>query len=425
MAENAAGGSNVSDAALTPRLTPAVAHGTAPRHADRDRHTILSGRERFSYLVEATRCLADSLDYETALATAVGLALPYLNAWCIIDLVVDAEGCVTGARAAGEIVIRRVAILHPDPLKQSVARELHRHYPPKLKSPIGVPRALQTGSPEMIFDVTGTAILGAARNERHLALLRELGMAACAIVPITAHGELLGALTFVTDADGRGFGDFDMLLADDLARRAATALDHARRQRAVKRTNRAALQLYEEIVARSTRLQDFSAALWDATSEDDVAVAVFRHATTVAGAVTALIARLTPDGEHLEIVYDGVLQGAVRQQWRRFPVSAHTPMGDVVRTGEPLFLASREAWAARYPELVPLLTDTGHHANAILPLIVDGAVLGVFGAAYDRPRDFSEDDRAVVAAVVQQCARALARADAQRIRRAASLAPDD
>ncbi|HEX2090860.1 MAG TPA: hypothetical protein VHG28_00605, partial [Longimicrobiaceae bacterium] len=61
-----------------------------------------------SFLSEASRLLADSLDYETTLATVAGLSLPYFGAWCIVDLCMGGE-------------LRRAAVIHSDPEMQVLA----------------------------------------------------------------------------------------------------------------------------------------------------------------------------------------------------------------------------------------------------------------------------------------------------------------
>jgi PAS domain S-box-containing protein len=173
-----------------------------------------------------------------------------------------------------------------------------------------------------------------------------------------------------------------------------------------------------EAAAHAERQQALSAALATASTVDEVADAVVTHATSVLGAVGVVIARLLPDGETIEIARAGDMQDDARDAWRRFPVSAPVPLAEVVRTGEPSFLGSREAWAARYPAMLPALEAHGHHANAVLPLVVDGQVLGVLGAAFDTPRAFDEAERARARAVALQSAQALERArlfEAERV----------
>ena len=160
----------------------------------------------------------------------------------------------------------------------------------------------------------------------------------------------------------------------------------------------------------AARLQALSAALSHASTERDVADSVVAHATTILDASGIVIARLSADGGFLEIMSVGDMPDDIRSDWGRFDASTPVPLAEVARTGKPIFLHSREEWIERYPGMEPLLDATGHHANAVLPLIVEGKVLGSFGAAFAAPREFGEEDRALALAVAQQCAQALERA---------------
>jgi signal transduction histidine kinase len=198
-------------------ITPAGAQEQAAlKTAERERDIAEASRDRFSFLAEVSRCLADSLDYESTLTTVAGMSLPYLDAWCIVDVLGD----------GGEV--RRVAVLHPDPAKQDAARRLHEQYPPRQGDMIGAPRVIRTGRPEMVFDVSDQALVAAAHDDEHLELLRQLGVRSYVIVPMVARGQVLGAMTFVTAESDRRFGDIDVVMAEDLARRAAMAVDNAR-----------------------------------------------------------------------------------------------------------------------------------------------------------------------------------------------------
>ena len=190
--------------------------GAARRAAERERDAAEASRDRFAFLAEVSRCLAESLDYETTLVTVAGMSLPYLGAWCIVDVCTGDDG------------IRRLAVLHPDPARQALARELHERYPPSADDLLGAPRVIRTGRPEVVLDVSDAALEATARDAEHLRLLRELGIGAYVIAPMVAHGRVVGAMTFVTVEAGRRFGDMDLVLAEDLAARAALAVDNAR-----------------------------------------------------------------------------------------------------------------------------------------------------------------------------------------------------
>ena len=372
-----------------------------PRAADDRLDAVEASRDRFSFLAEASRCLADSLDYETTLTTVAGMALPYLDAWCIVD-VVD-HGADGGD-------IRRLAVLHPDSRKQELARRLHLQYPPHADDFIGAPRVIRTGRPEMVFAVPDDALVAQARDEEHLDLLRTLGVESYVIAPMVARGHTLGAITFITAEAGHRFGDIDLLMAEDLARRAAMAIDNARNHRDAITARDAAGRIASEATIRAVRLQTLSTALSMASTERDVATAVVAHAPAVLGAVGVLVARLTNDRKHVEIVAADGLPDDVGNEWRRFPVDVPAPISDVAQSGVPIFLESRDQWAVRYPQMMQLVESVGHHANAVVPLVVEGRVFGVLGAAFDAPRTFGPDASALALAVAQQCAQALERA---------------
>jgi signal transduction histidine kinase len=213
----ASGGAATAAASVT--APPAPREDTALRSAERERDLAQASRDRFSFLAEVSRCLSDSLDYEATLTTVAGMSLPYLDAWCIVDVLGD----------GGEV--RRIAVIHPDPEKQEPARKLHELYPPRASDLIGAPRVIRTGRPEMVFDVPDAALVAAAHDEAHLQLLRRLGIRSYVIVPMVARGNVLGAMTFITAEHDRRFGDLDVVMAEDLARRAAMAVDNARLHR--------------------------------------------------------------------------------------------------------------------------------------------------------------------------------------------------
>lgn len=199
-----------------PERGPAVPGGT-PRAGDSD-----TTRVRWSFLAQASRYLADSIDYETTLETVAGLALPLLGSWSIVDLT-EPDGSV-----------RRITIVHPDPEKQAVARALKEGWPPRRDDPIGVSAVARTGRPEFIPEVTDELLVSVARNEENLERLRALGMNSLMTVPITARGRILGAITFIASAGGRRFTEVDLSLAEDLAERCGLAIDNARLHRAAQ-----------------------------------------------------------------------------------------------------------------------------------------------------------------------------------------------
>ncbi|HEY2852657.1 MAG TPA: GAF domain-containing sensor histidine kinase [Gemmatimonadaceae bacterium] len=172
------------------------------------------GRMRFAFLAETSRCLSDSLDLETTLATVANIALPQFGVWCMVDIVASDES------------ISRVAVIHPDAAKQKLARNFFHEHPPHRDDPIGAPRVIRTNHSEFAL-VEGPALLDQIEDAKQRDLLRQLGAQSFLIVAMRARGRTLGAITFVSD-DTRTYDDADLLLAEDLGRRCAMAIDNAR-----------------------------------------------------------------------------------------------------------------------------------------------------------------------------------------------------
>jgi signal transduction histidine kinase len=181
-----------------------------------------------SFLADASRLLADSLDYETTLGNVAMLSLPHLGAWCIVDVVEEDGG------------IRRLAIIHPDHDKQRIARTLRDGWPPAREDCLGVPAVARTREPEIVTRVDDDLLRQMARTDQNLDLLKKLGIGSLMTVPMVARGEVLGAITFVAPQEGHLYGRGDLALAEDLATRAAVAIDNARLYRAAERAREAA-----------------------------------------------------------------------------------------------------------------------------------------------------------------------------------------
>lgn len=205
------------------------------------------------FLTRASQYLASSLDYETTLLNVAGLALPYLGSWCIVD-VVEADGSM-----------RRIGIVHPDPLKQEYADRLRAGWPPDRDDPLGAPRAVRSGVTEFIPHVSDEMLVEVARGEGNLRDLRGLGIGSVVVVPLASRTHVLGAISFVS-ADGQHhYSDADVKLAEDLGVRCAIALDNARlfsdlevAREAMQTARDRAAQLNERLVLASVRQQELA-----------------------------------------------------------------------------------------------------------------------------------------------------------------------
>ncbi|MDT7542061.1 MAG: hypothetical protein QOE33_1965 [Acidobacteriota bacterium] len=182
--------------------------------------------QRSNFLAEAGRILSSSLDYQLTLARVARLAVPGLADWCAVDLLED-----NGS-------LKRLAVTHVDPAKVAWAHEMQERYPPDPDAPTGVHNVLRTGKSELYPHITDEMLAHGAKDEEHLSILREMGLSAVMIVPLAAHGRVLGAITFVAAGAARGFGAEDLALAEALSHRAAFAIDNARLYREAQEANR-------------------------------------------------------------------------------------------------------------------------------------------------------------------------------------------
>ena len=168
-----------------------------------------------AFLADAGAVLSESLDYEKTFARLGRLCVQGLADWCAIDIVEGQE-------------IRRLAVAHRDPTKEPIVLEVQRRYPPRWDSPHPAIVALRTGEPVLTPELTDEFVRAICHNEEHQRLARALGLRTALSVPLIARGQTLGVLSLASGAAGRCYGRADLELAQDLARRAAVAIDNAR-----------------------------------------------------------------------------------------------------------------------------------------------------------------------------------------------------
>jgi signal transduction histidine kinase/ActR/RegA family two-component response regulator len=121
-----------------------------------------------------------------------------------------------------------LAVVHGDPSKLERANEMHRRYPPQPDAHFGPPHVLRTGRPEIAEEITDSMLTASNPEGEYLRFLRDIGLRSYICVPLAARGKVLGTLTFLTTTQsGRRYTPADLELAEDLAHRAAVAIDNA------------------------------------------------------------------------------------------------------------------------------------------------------------------------------------------------------
>jgi PAS domain S-box-containing protein len=179
--------------------------------------------ERF--LGDASLELSRSLDYGETLQRMAEMAVPGLADWCVVDLIEE------GAPS-------RAAIGHRDPKMRIWAQELQKRFPTDWNRKVGVPNVVRTGRSEIYPEITEEILRSSSQDPEYLEIIRNLGMRSVLIVPVSAGGRVLGALTLISTKEGRLYGKEELALAEELGRRAGIAVDNARHFRGAQRAIR-------------------------------------------------------------------------------------------------------------------------------------------------------------------------------------------
>lgn len=174
-------------------------------------------QQRQRFLAETGVELAKGLELEVTLARIATLAVPRLADWCIVYLVAE----------SGQI--RRAGISHRDARGSSVATVVQTSFDIDSDATVGVPQVIRTGVSQLHEHVDAQTLAADARRPEALApVLAGLPLRSWICVPLTAHGRTFGAISLVTAESGREYGEDDLAFAEEVARRAALALDNAR-----------------------------------------------------------------------------------------------------------------------------------------------------------------------------------------------------
>jgi signal transduction histidine kinase len=148
-----------------------------------------------------------------------------------------------------------------------------------------------------------------------------------------------------------------------------------------------------------------------------VAEAVVKEGVAATGAYGGTVLRLSADGRALELMRAMGYEADQLAPFARVPLAAPLPLTRALTGGAPIFLES-PAEFARFPAL-PAASARHSGALVAVPLVVEGNGIGVLGFSYPQARRFSEDERAFVSALANQCAQALERARLFEAERAA------
>lgn len=203
-------------------------------------------------LAEASELLSSSLNYRDALKRLVKMIVPRLADWCIVDILEE------GGK------VEPLAVVHADPDKLALASEIIEKYPPDPDSLDGVFEVIRSGKPKLLPRFPEELIEQSAPDGEQLQILRELGMRSAIRLPLVAREQVTGALTLIRSESGRRYTQADLELAQEIAHRAAIAIDNARLYQQARQLND---ELEARVKKRTIQLQEMIGSLREEIAE--------------------------------------------------------------------------------------------------------------------------------------------------------------
>jgi PAS domain S-box-containing protein len=320
---------------------------TARRRREEDHHT----------LARAGQLLSSSLDYETTLASIARLAVPELADCCIVYI------------NEGGRMIWHARLARSDTELDVLINELNSGY---ALAPDGLPdqvAAIRIGKAVLANDVLPEQLERAATDARHRELLRRLAPRSSMSIPLIARERALGAITLLATASRPRYDKEHLALAQEIARRAALALDNARLFRAAERS-----------LAEFTTVQRVAQAINSAMNLGAIFKTVVTQIAEAFGYRLVSIYLREGDGLRLQAYmgYDDVM-------W--FIHLDQGISGRVARTGLPVFVRAIE------DDLDFIVVYPGTRQAIIVPLKhSDGQVVGTLAVESDGTPNLTDDD---------------------------------
>ena len=156
-------------------------------------------------------------------------------------------------------------------------------------------------------------------------------------------------------------------------------------------------------------LLTFTAALFECVTLEEVLIAVVERCGDFVGAQAVLVALITSDGDHLDIVRAAGYSPDSLREWDGFPVQEPSPLSDAVRNHATGYLASPFEFRRNYPALADR-GESGFLSSASLPLAARRTTFGVVQFSFTETRLFGVAERELLEELARLCSIALGRA---------------
>jgi serine phosphatase RsbU (regulator of sigma subunit)/transcriptional regulator with GAF, ATPase, and Fis domain len=338
----------------------------------------------------ADMALSEALHLDAVLARLGDALVPEMADWFSVDLLEDEA-------------IRNMVVVHRDRSKVDLARELQQRFPSDPNAPSGVPNVVRTGNSELTEVITDEMLDGLVADAELRETLRSLGLRCAMVVPLRARGRVIGALTMVGAEHHERYSPSDLRVAEEIAARAALAIDTAQLFAREQEARAAALAH----ARRNEVLKEVTAAFGSSTTVEEVVQAMLLKGIRAAGARAATVGLI--GGSHVDLVGLSGYEPKDEQYWHRFDLDDPLPMSDAIQQKRAVVITTTEERDRRYPALA----GRGEHRDHTLvcvPMLLGGHPIGAFSASYPPGATFSDDDLSQLESMGEQCAQAVDRA---------------
>ncbi len=184
-------------------------------------------KDRLHFMVESAKILSVTTDFRKRLQEKARLTVPSLADWCAIDILTENGN------------VERVTAVHQNPKMVNYLFEFEKRFPNDPEHPGGAANVIRTGEAVFVPRITEEMLAAGARSPEHLEAIRKLNLNSIMILPITANGMTLGAMSLAYAESGRTYSKSDLEFFQEFCYHMGVVLDNAHLFDEVRRRDKA------------------------------------------------------------------------------------------------------------------------------------------------------------------------------------------
>jgi signal transduction histidine kinase len=365
--------------AITLFISVTISHAVRDALFARYTPRVPAREQGLEFLAAASAAVAESLDYEETLQRIAHSAIPTF-ADIVVVYVLDDRG-----------ELKRQVTAAADPDRHHALDELKR-FPTATERLEGVLQSLKPWIVENIDPQTWSFI----SDPEHKKIVEAVGLRSLVAAPMRSGRWAYGVILLGRTGD-RTFSPFEVLIGEEIARRAAGAIERSRLYMAEHKQRE-----------RLEHLQRLTEALAVELTVNDACDAVIREMRGLLGAEVVVIGLVSADDTRLEILRTAGVRPEVAARFPYIMLDAQIPLTTAIRRSEAVWLGTREQALAHSPIFREVATKSS--AWAAIPLSVPGRTIGALGLSFLEEQEFPDDLRAFILSMARQTAQAIERA---------------